>query len=777
MNADVAEAHERLRAAIALATQAGRELAEGLNAIALEESTEWERVGAALVPALSAADLGVTSSLVGDPQLPLVLTQRDQRRDALAATRKTLISGILSPTEFDAIAARRKIVDEKLAQARLRTRELRARPGVVEAVEAARRGQRVKEAVAAAVQEFGSLEESTKALEAENARLGALVARHHRLRKELAAIDDQLRSVDDDALREARTRAVEALARKADARTSIPRLAPNFHRLSGIEAKREVVSNLHERWVRTHGAELAELQRLGANVFGFETVTWPSRVRLRVDDATQAIDAFRRVCAAAVGFQRYDDVSGDWWSVLAPGVARADVRGDARGATPTVTVERVAHAEDKLAAAWASINDAGHGRPAGVPASSLLPTAPELSSFAPAWPAASETEVLAAPKPPRDDSAVFDRFFDQPMGPPKFATASPPSGGTMPAARGAPPPRLIDVDASFGSGAATATHTVSAAAAPFGAPRSASAAFAPGNRIGRIEIETMIGKGGMGEVYRARLEGDAGFRRVVVLKRLAIDPRTDPGGLRQFVAEAEVAARIAHPNVVQIFDVQSHDGEPFMVMEHLEGMSLLKLAAKARAAGIPIDRAVLTRCALDAARGLNAAHAMRGDDGNLAGLVHRDVSPDNLFLCSNGFTKLLDFGIASRNDLTSRTRANELKGKIPYMSPEQILGERIDGRSDLFSLGATLYYLLSGQRPFNADSDVSTLFAVVHKAHTPLLDVVADAGALGDIVERLLQKRPADRPSSALEVIDAFEHAGPATPESAAAFLATVWEA
>jgi hypothetical protein len=214
--------------------------------------------------------------------------------------------------------------------------------------------------------------------------------------------------------------------------------------------------------------------------------------------------------------------------------------------------------------------------------------------------------------------------------------------------------------------------------------------FAPGSRVGRCVIKCLVGKGGMGEVYRAQLEGEHGFSRAVVLKRLSIERDGDHGVLAAFVREAEIAARIAHPNVVQIFDLQSHGGEPFIMMEFLDGLPLNKMATRARQAGLVIPPAILARCALDSARGLHAAHSMRSDDGVLVGLVHRDVSPDNLFLCHNGFTKLLDFGIARRSDLTTMTGKNELKGKIPFMSPEQILGEPLDARSDLFSLGSTL---------------------------------------------------------------------------------------
>jgi hypothetical protein len=782
MNPAVAEAHEQLRTIIEVAAQAGRELAEANNALLLEEGADWERVGVTVLPSFSSTSLTHAAGLVGEPRLPGLVAQRDQRRVALTTSRDALVDAVLAPNEFEATGARRRLVDDRLGGARSSVKELRARPGVIDAVEAARRGQRVKGALAPIVDQLATLEQSIHALEAEAARLGALVARHHRARKELATVEEQLHAVDDDALREARAMIVDTLIRTPAARRALPGLpglaglSEVFHRLAGLEAKRVVLATLHERWVRRFGAELVDLQRSGEHVVGFETVSWPARVQLCVTEAAQTIDAFRRACASVVVFDDYTAVDGDWWAALVPGVAREAhgvafaVDAGAPAPAPATT------AEDKLAAAWAAVAEDARGR-----------TGPrDATTGDVAWPGPGDTEVLPSPlpaerpapppvtpasSPPTDAAALFDHFFASSI------------------------VRPVAAPGDYGGGGSPTELTATAIANPFSSvpqtafpprappPPMAMAAstttttFAPGNRIGRFEVEALIGRGGMGEVYRARLAGEAGFRRVVVLKRLHLDLTSDAEALRMFAAEAEVAARIAHPNVVQIFDVQAHGPHPFMVMEHLEGLSLLRLATKARSAGIALDRAVLTRCALDAARGLHAAHTMRGDDGNLAGLVHRDVSPDNLFLCSNGFTKLLDFGIARRNDLTTRTRGNELKGKIPFMSPEQILGERLDGRSDLFSLGSTLYQLLSGNRPFVAENDVSTLYAVVHKPHIPVHVVLDDAGDLGDVVEQLLQKRPADRPSSALEVIDALERAGPATPETAAAFLARVWEA
>jgi hypothetical protein len=299
--------------------------------------------------------------------------------------------------------------------------------------------------------------------------------------------------------------------------------------------------------------------------------------------------------------------------------------------------------------------------------------------------------------------------------------------------------------------------------------------LAPGTQLGRYRIKSLIGRGGMAEVYLADQEGHSGFQKRVVLKRIAAGIRGDPDAGRMFAREAQLAARLHHPYIVQIFDYQGVDDDVFIVMEHLDGMSLLKLGTRLKTLNAQVPIPVALRTIADAARGLHAAHSYADDDGKAVGLVHRDISPDNLFLTTCGITKVLDFGIAKRDDLTTLTGKNELRGKIPYMAPEHIQNEKLDARADLFSLGATLYWLLCGMQPFGGTNEVMTLHAVLTKQPPPLLTQRPDVGAgVNDLVLSLLEKRREDRPPTASAVALQCEELGAGPHEDVAEQLAIV---
>ena len=645
---------------------------------------------------------------------------------------------------------------------------------MLQVVDAAAKGQRLKEDQQRALRLHDELQTAIASLEVEGTRLAAITARHHRAKRDLHSVEDEATAIRDRFLMAARRLVVDRLMQPTGSHLGHPDAVRASAAAVVGQAKRTILSMLYESWVRPHGAALLEFeQRHAGTVSGFETVSYPSSVDLLCRDAAVAVDAYRSAAVRIVGFSAADGVA-DWWDALVPGVPRPDDAvftslGLAPLPPPPVKVETSWHssdaASDKLAAAWASIRqDDG---PVDHDNSGYLSEAADgafMSDFQ-----AGETEVLMAlPKAPSinqhtnasnvslssaEYQSIFEDVHGGPQGEAEVFTASS-HGNPFEARRVETAPSRPGVD--FGD--------------------IAKPTFAVGSRVGRCVVKGLVGKGGMGEVYRARLEGEHGFSRAVVLKRLAIERDGDQSVLTSFVREAEIAARIAHPNVVQIFDLQSHGGEPFIMMEFLEGLPLQKLATRARRGGIHIPPDILARCALDSARGLQAAHSMRSDDGALVGLVHRDVSPDNLFLCQNGFTKLLDFGIARRSDLTTMTGKNELKGKIPFMSPEQILGDPLDARSDLFSLGSSLYWLLTGERAFLGDNEMTTLYAVVNKAYRPMVEVRPDARALIDVVDALLQKSRDDRPASALEVVHLLNRCDVASNEEAAAFLQRVEE-
>ena len=252
--------------------------------------------------------------------------------------------------------------------------------------------------------------------------------------------------------------------------------------------------------------------------------------------------------------------------------------------------------------------------------------------------------------------------------------------------------------------------------------------FAAGSRIGPYEIVGWIGAGGMGEVYRAR---DPRLGREVAIKVIPETFAADPSRLRRFEQEARAAGQLNHPHILAVYDVGTHDGAPYIVSELLEGESL-----RSRLRGV----ALTSRKAIDYARqiaeGLAAAH-----DRNI---VHRDVKPDNLFITSDGRIKILDFGIAKltqESDDTppsigspTGTATGKVVGTAAYMSPEQVRGEAVDARSDIFSFGAVLYEMLAGRPAFERATAAETTAAILKEDPAAPLPADRSAGARTDRV-------------------------------------------
>jgi serine/threonine protein kinase len=266
---------------------------------------------------------------------------------------------------------------------------------------------------------------------------------------------------------------------------------------------------------------------------------------------------------------------------------------------------------------------------------------------------------------------------------------------------------------------------------------------AAGTRLGPYEIRGLLGAGGMGEVYRAL---DPRLGREVAVKVLPEEVGRDPERLARFEREARAVAALNHPSILTVHDVGTHEGTPYVVMELLEGETLRELLTR-RA---PTQRQALS-LAVQVARGLEAAHAK--------GIVHRDLKPENLFLTTDGRLKILDFGLAKlvagetagsqEATASSPSRPGQMLGTVGYMSPEQVRGRGLDGRSDLFSLGVVLYELLGGKHPFRRETAVATLTAILED-QPPSLSAVAPAvsAALGRIVGRCLEKAPEAAPEA-----------------------------
>jgi len=258
-----------------------------------------------------------------------------------------------------------------------------------------------------------------------------------------------------------------------------------------------------------------------------------------------------------------------------------------------------------------------------------------------------------------------------------------------------------------------------------------------GTRLGPYEILAPLGAGGMGEVYRAR---DKKLDRNVAIKVLPESVAADPGALARFEREAKAVAALSHPNILAIHDFGSQDGVAYAVMELLEGETLRgKLESGLIAQKQAVDYA------LQVAKGLSAAHEK--------GIVHRDLKPENLFVSKHGHLKILDFGLAKRDakvapgeetsspTASAHTEPGTVMGTVGYMSPEQVRGQAVDHRTDIFSFGAILYELLSGQRAFKRATAADTMSAILKEEPPELSELGRNISpALDHIVKHCLEK-------------------------------------
>ncbi len=284
-------------------------------------------------------------------------------------------------------------------------------------------------------------------------------------------------------------------------------------------------------------------------------------------------------------------------------------------------------------------------------------------------------------------------------------------------------------------------------------------------RIDRYELIGEIASGGMATVYLARLTGVGGFQRFVAIKRLHPHLAGEAEFVEMFLDEARLAAGIHHPNVVPILEVGATPNGYYLVMEYVEGETLARLLARAASRGTRLPTPITIRLSLDMLSGLHAAHELRDETGDLAGLVHRDVSPQNVLVGSDGITRITDFGVARAASRLTATRVGQLKGKIAYMAPEQAAGvEEVDRRADVFACGVVLWEALAHKRLFKAENEAVTLSRVMSEP-VPQLHVVAPhvPRAISDVVMRALERSIARRFATCAELGDALERAAIAT--------------
>lgn len=282
---------------------------------------------------------------------------------------------------------------------------------------------------------------------------------------------------------------------------------------------------------------------------------------------------------------------------------------------------------------------------------------------------------------------------------------------------------------------------------------------------GRYFLLDRIATGGMAEVFRAKRKGVEGFEKIVALKRILPHLSTDKDFVEMFIAEAKMVASLSHPNIAQIFDLGKIEDSYYIAMEYVEGRDLRSILTQIRKAEktIPVDLAALILSKVGSA--LEYAHRHRDSDGRELRIVHRDVSPQNILISTEGEIKLVDFGIAKAAIKASHTDTGSLRGKLLYMSPEQAWGKPIDKRSDIFALGAVFFEMLTGHLLFSGSSELSILERVREARFLPPSSLnPAVPIELEAVVTRALQKDPNQRYQDASELLkdlDRYLHRRP----------------
>jgi eukaryotic-like serine/threonine-protein kinase len=290
--------------------------------------------------------------------------------------------------------------------------------------------------------------------------------------------------------------------------------------------------------------------------------------------------------------------------------------------------------------------------------------------------------------------------------------------------------------------------------------------------IGRYALHAELASGGMATVHLGRLIGSVGFSRAVAIKRMHAFLASDPEFVAMFVDEARLAGRIRHPNVVPTLDVVASDGELFLVMEYVLGESLNRVLAVNKAAGARIPLDVVSAIAIGLLEGLHAAHEAKDERGEPLHIVHRDVSPHNVLIGNDGVARVLDFGVAKAVGRMQTTQDGSLRGKVAYMSPEQLSNVEVDRRSDVWASGVVLWEMLTNARLFTSDSPGGLVHVVLTKEVPPPSTVSTCSSTVDAIVAKALQHDPEHRFATTREMAAALEAAlPPASPRTVAEWL------
>jgi len=289
-------------------------------------------------------------------------------------------------------------------------------------------------------------------------------------------------------------------------------------------------------------------------------------------------------------------------------------------------------------------------------------------------------------------------------------------------------------------------------------------------QFGKYLLLDRIAVGGMAEIFLARQMGPEGFEKTVVLKRIRPHLGDKKSFVRMFLNEAKLAAQLTHPNIIQIHDLGKVGDSYFIAMEYLFGRDMRRVMPKCDQQGIPFPVVYACKIASQALEGLYYAHQKTDAQGRPLGIVHRDVTPENIFVSFEGGVKVLDFGIAKAANQVEMTRAGEIKGKLSYMSPEQCMGKPLDSRSDIFSLGVVLYEWVTGFKLFHGESDVAVLKSITDgKIYRPSYFKADVPEQIEQILMRALEKDPDQRYQTAWEMqyeLDRFLAGNEFTPSN-----------
>lgn len=272
-------------------------------------------------------------------------------------------------------------------------------------------------------------------------------------------------------------------------------------------------------------------------------------------------------------------------------------------------------------------------------------------------------------------------------------------------------------------------------------------------RLGRYVLYNVLGRGGMATVYLARMIGERGFERWVAVKRMHEHLLEDEPTRQMFLDEARMAAQLHHPNLVQVTDFGEVANQPYIVMEYIDGETLSTILRRCRQLEDALPIPLAARIVTNTCEGLHHAHELLGSRGEPLNLVHRDVSPQNILISYEGVVRVTDFGIAKAAGRLQQTGTGQMKGKVSYMSPEQVLAQPLDRRSDVFALGIVLFEATLGVRLFRRDSELETLQRITAAdVPTPTSIDARFPKALERIILKALSLRPHDRYDTAKEM-------------------------